>query len=165
MEITGHHWKNIRRLFDDTFNTSFHYAFATVKEDGSPHVTPVGSLILDDDRKGFYFEEYLSAMPRNLKHNARVCILAVHTSKWRFFISLFRGKFSSPPAVRLMGKVGEKREATPEELRKFRSRINKYRMFKGYNLLWSKLRHVREIEFDSFEPVRAGAMTQGLWES
>jgi heme/copper-type cytochrome/quinol oxidase subunit 1 len=46
MEITDLHWKTIRRLFEDTFKTSFHYALATVGENGAPHVAPVGSLIL-----------------------------------------------------------------------------------------------------------------------
>jgi hypothetical protein len=37
-------------------------------------------------------------------------------------------------------------------------------MFKGHDLLWSRLKYVRDVTFDSFEPVHAGLMTRGLWQ-
>lgn len=165
MEITDEQWKMIQRLFEDAFRSSFHYAIATVGENGEPHVTPIGSLILRDDRTGFYFEEYPKRLQLNLRHNKRICVMAVNSSTWAAWKSFILGRFGSPPVVRLMGNAGERREATPEEIRLFRKRIAKFRFFKAYDLLWGHLKYVREIHFDSFEPVHAGVMTQGLWNS
>jgi uncharacterized protein len=164
MGITDAQWESIRNLFNDAFNSCFHYAFATVNEDGSPHVTPIGSLILRNNRTGFYFDEYVKNMTRNFDHSKRVCVMAVNSNKWFGWKSFFLGRFVSPPAVRLIGTVGERREATQEELKLFQERISKYKLFKGYDLLWSKLRYVRDVHFDSFEPAHAGVMTRGLWK-
>ncbi len=82
MELTVQQWDTMRKIFRNAFNSSFHYAIATVNKDGTPHVTPIGSLMLGDDRQGFYFEGYVSALARNLEHNKRVCVLAVNSGKW-----------------------------------------------------------------------------------
>jgi uncharacterized protein len=163
MAITDQQWTIVRKLFAKTFLSSFHYAVATVGADGAPHVTPIGSLILRDNGKGFFFEEYLGATARNFQQDKRICVLAVHTSRWEFLKSLFLGRFTSPPAVRLTGTVGEKREATPEEMVLFRRRVGRFRFLKGHNLLWGRLRFVRDVTFDAVLPVRAGVMTAGLW--
>jgi hypothetical protein len=152
MEITDRHWRRIRRLFEDAFRTSFHYALATVGENGAPHGAPIGSLILGEKGKGFYFEEFLLITPGNLRRDNRVCVLAVRTSKWLLLKSLLFGTFSTPPSVRLYGTVGEKREATPAEVRLFRKRVRSFRAFKGHGLLWSRLKYVRDVTFDSFTP-------------
>ena len=34
---------------------------------------------------------------------------------------------------------------------------------KGYKLLWENMKTVRDIQFDSFEPVLTGEMTRDLW--
>ncbi len=164
MELNAQRWEQIRKIFHDAFHSSFHYAVATVNEDGSPHVTPIGSLFLGDDQKGFYFEEYVSALARNLRYNKHICVLAVNSSKFSLLKTLFLGKMTAPPGVRLMGAASEKREATPQEFDLFKKRFGKYRMFKGYDKLWGKLRYVREIRFDAFEPVRIGTMTSELWK-
>ena len=52
------HWKDVKALFKESFKSSFHYAIATVNEDGEPHVTPIGSLILGKPGHGLYFEEF-----------------------------------------------------------------------------------------------------------
>ncbi len=163
MKLTVEHWDTMREIFKDAFNSSFHYAIATVNKDGTPHVTPVGSLMLGEDRKGFYFEGYVSGLSRNLQHNKRVCILAVNSGKWSLLKSFFRGRITSPPGVRLMGTASERREATEQEMEQFRRRFRLFRPFKGYDLVWGKLRYVREIHFDSYEPVRIGALTRAVW--
>jgi len=164
MEINDKQWTRIRKIFQDAFKSSFHFSIATVNKDGSPHVTPIGSLMLLEDRKGFYFEEYVSNLSRNLQHNKRVCVMAVNSGKWALIKSFFLGKFIAPPGVRLIGTAGERREATPREMELFRKRVKNYRMFKGYDLLWSKLRYVREIHFDAYEPIRIGALTRHVWD-
>ncbi|MEW6736805.1 MAG: pyridoxamine 5'-phosphate oxidase family protein [Acidobacteriota bacterium] len=158
------HWNTIRKVVSQSFQSSLHFGFATVNIDGTPHITPIGSLILNhNEPKGYYFELFTAKMPRNLERNKRVCIVAVNSGKWFWIKSLFFGRFATPPAVRLMGTIGELREATQLESEMFRRRIRNLRWFKGYYLLWEKLTMVREIEFDSFEPVYLGQMTRGHW--
>jgi hypothetical protein len=163
MAITEEQWGIIRRLFSRTFWTSFHYAVATVGSDGAPHVAPIGSLILRDHGKGFFFEEFLGTTARNLQNDKRICVLAVHASRWMLLKSLVLGRFTSLPAVRLIGVVGEKREATAEEMRLFHRRVGRFHFLKGYDRLWSRLRYVRDVTFDAALPVHAGVMTHGLW--
>lgn len=163
MAITDGQWGVIKRLFWRSFVTSFHYAVATTNSDGSPHVTPIGSLILRDKGKAFFFEEFLGATAHNFQNDKRICVLAVHTSRWMLLKSLFRGRFVSLPAVRLTGTVSEKREATAEEMNLFRKRVGRYQFLKGYDLLWGRLRYVRDVTFATALPVRAGAMTRDLW--
>jgi hypothetical protein len=78
--------------------------------------------------------------------------------------SLMEGKFTSPPAVRLSGTVGELRNATADELAAWQEKIAILKGTKGYELLWSKMIKVRDITFDSFDPVNMGEMTAGLWD-
>ena len=68
------------------------------------------------------------------------------------------------PAVRLMGSMGKKREATEEEVAMWQNHVKIAQGTKGYDLLWKNMRTVRDIYFDSFEPVSCGEMTQGLWD-
>jgi len=163
MEI-GDHWKTIRGIFDEAFKSNMHFAVATVTEDGSPHVAPIGSLILRDDPGGFYFEEYPVGLPRNLKANPRVCIMAVNSDKMFWGQALMKGKFFSPPGVRLYGRAGHLRNPTPEETAQWLEKIAPLKGTKGYELLWSRFSWVRDVVFDAFEPVETGEMTRELWK-
>ena len=107
------HWGEIRRVFAAAFSSSFHFAVATVGADGEPHVTPIGSVVLTEPGRGFYFEEYPTRLPRNLRHDPRVSILAVNSSRGFWLRTLLFGRFPAPPAVRLRGRVvGEPRHPT-----------------------------------------------------
>jgi hypothetical protein len=156
-------WKDIRRLFARSFGSSFHYAIASVNENGEPHVTPIGSLILCEPGRGFYFEEFPRQLRRNLEINQRVCVLAVNSGIWFWLRSLFGGRFVSPPAVRLYGTVGELREASAQEIRLWHRRVGKLRFTKGYRLMWKNMQTVRDIHFTRMEPVRIGEMTRRSW--
>ena len=163
MEI-GNHWAKIREIFEEAYKSCLHFAVATVNEDGSPHVTPIGALFLRENQTGFYFEEYPSKMPENLKRSPRVCVLAVNADKSFWAKSLMEGKFATPPAVRLMGTVGEVREAASQEVAAWQERVALAKGTKGYNLMWGRFGgRVRDIQFDSFEPVYLGEMAKGLW--
>ena len=163
MEI-GKQWGTIQELFQQSFQSSLHYAIATVNEDGSPHVTPVGALILRNDCTGFFFDEFLSTMTKNLELNNKVCVLAVNSDVTFWGKSLFEGKFDTPPSVRLIGTVGEKREATAEELASWHKRVEFTKGMKGFDILWKNMHIVRDIYFDSFEPVVTAEMTHDLWK-
>ena len=149
-------WKVIKRLFNRSFNSSFHYALATVNENGEPHVTPIGSLVLREPGHGVYFEEFTQQLSRNLQYNKEVCVLAVNSSRWFWIKSLFGGRFASPPAIRLYGTVGEVREATEIEVNLWHRRVRWTRGSKGYALMWKNMKMVRDISFSRIEPVKIG---------
>ncbi|MEN8207401.1 MAG: pyridoxamine 5'-phosphate oxidase family protein [Pseudomonadota bacterium] len=156
-------WNDVKSLFRDSFKSSFHYAIATVTENGEPHVTPIGSLILGRPGHGFYFEKFPQHLPQNLETNKQVCILAVNSSRWFWLRSLVAGKFSRPPAVRLHGVAGEPRKATDKEIELWQRRVRRVRFSKGHAMMWRTMCMVRDIEFDRIEPVVIGEMTSGSW--
>lgn len=157
------HWDEIRQLFRRSFRSSFHYAIASVAADGTPRVTPIGSLILREPGRGFYFERFTQGLARNLDGDRRVCVLAVDSGLWFWLRSLVAGRFAQIPAVRLYGVAGEPRPATPEEIALWRRRVGRTRFTRGYARMWRDMNSVREIEFTRIEPVSIGRMTQGLW--
>lgn len=162
MEI-GKHWETIRALFDESRDSCRHFAVATVNEDGSPHIAPIGALFLRDDQTGFYFDQFTVTTTKNAQRNPRVCILAVNSTQAFWRESLVAGEFPSPPAVRLRGSLGAKRDATAQEIAVWQARVEAARGTKGHEVLWKDMRTVRDLFFDSFEPVACGAMTEGLW--
>ncbi len=136
MEITATDWQTIRGVFREGFATGFHFAVATVDEDGFPQVTPIGSLVLGEVGRAIYTESYALG------------------SRWELLKTLWRGKASRPFGVRLYGTAGARREATLDELEGFSRRVRSLRFLRGHGLLWGKLRTVREVRFHAFEPVR-----------
>ena len=161
MEI-GNHWNEILKIFDEAYNSCFHYAVATVNADGSPHITPIGGLFLRDDKTGFYFEEFPSRLPGNLNKDPRVCVMAVNADKLFWGRALMHGKFPSPPGIRLLGTAGQAREGTQQENGLFQKRMGFARSLKGYKLMWEGMHIVRDISFYAFEPIELGAMRAGL---
>ena len=153
-------WPAMKRLFWDSFLSSLHFAIASVNANGEPHVSPIGSLILREPGVGIFFEKFTTGLPRNLKTNNKVCVLAVNTGRLFWLRSLIAGRFASPPGVRMNGTVGEARKATDEEIRLFQRRVQIASLTKGHRLLWSDMTTVREIHFTSIEPLRLGRMSQ-----
>ena len=157
-------WHEVKDLFGESFKSSFHYAIGTVGENGEPHVTPIGSLILGRPGFGFYFEKFPQRLPRNLGKNNHICVLAVNSARWFWLKSLIGGSFSNPPAVRLHGVARELREATDREIALWQKRVRSVSFSKGHALMWRDMSMVREIEFTRVEPVHLGEMTHGLWQ-
>lgn len=158
-------WVDIKHIFRQSFKSSFHFSLATVNENGEPHVTPIGSLILREPGHGLYFEEFTRHLPRNFQHNKQVCVLAVNSSRWFWIKSLFGGRFKSPPAIRLFGTVGEAREATEKEIKLWHHKLRQVRYSKGYALMWENMKTVRDINFTRVEPVNMGKMTHNTWKN
>jgi hypothetical protein len=154
MEITAADWEIIRRVFSAGFASSFHFAVASVGEDGAPHVTPIGSILLTEPGRGLFFDRYATGLAQRLQGDQRVCVLAVNGSRWELLKALWRGEARKPFGVKLHGTVGERRDATPDELERFRRRVHGLRFLRGHGLLWGKLRIVREVRFHAFEPIR-----------
>ncbi|MEW6441924.1 MAG: pyridoxamine 5'-phosphate oxidase family protein [bacterium] len=165
MELNQRRWGRIRDWFQNACHGSAgrgmkYVSIATVNEDGSPHVTPVGSLVLADDRQALYFEEFSRHMAGNLRRNQQVCVQVVNDGYGFWLKSLVLGRFTAPVGVRLMGTAGERRKATAEEIKRFHGMIGPLKWFKGCRMTWSKMNHVRELHFHAFEPIETGAWAQ-----
>lgn len=156
-------WKDIKCLFKVSFKSSFHFAIASVTENGEPHVTPIGSLILGEPGHGFYFEKFTQQLPRNLGKNKQICVLAVNSSRWFWLKSLVGGRFKTPPAIRLHGVVGELRDANDTEIALWQKRVRRVSFSKGHAVMWRSMSMVRDIEFTRIEPVHIGKMTLDSW--
>ncbi len=154
-------WDLIKSLFRDSFRSSFHFAVATVDENGAPHVTPIGSLMLGEPGRGFYFEKFARKLPGNLAVDNRVCVLAVNSSRWFWIKSLVKGEFGSLPALRLYGVAGELRPA--DEIALWQRRVRRARRTRGHELMWRDMDMVRDIRFNRMEAVHIGQMTRALW--
>jgi uncharacterized protein len=148
-------WDEIRHVFARTFYASI----ATVDADGCPHVTPIGSLVLDrEPGRGFWFELFTREMPKNLDARSRFCAMAVDTRLRLWGRALLAGRFPVAPGVRLLGTAGERRAATEREIELFRRRVRPLRFTRGYDLLWREVSRGREVRFDQVLPLRLGAM-------
>jgi uncharacterized protein len=156
-------WPLIRATFDASIRSSLHCAVASVRDDGSPHVTPIGHMFLRDDCTAYYFEEHTKRLPENLTRDPRVCVMFVRSDRWFWARSLFRGRFAAPPGVRLFGVAGERRPASADEIAAYLARVRPFRKLAGYALIWKDLTHVRDLVFERCEPVRYPVMTDGLW--
>jgi hypothetical protein len=155
-------WAMTQKMFQRAFRTSFHYAIASVGENGTPHLTPIGSILLNDPGRGIFFDIFSSQLSHNLDRDPRVCVMAVDSSKRFWLASLTRGRFTAPPALRLTGTAGPRRPATPTEQQRWLHRVRPLRRLKGHQALWGDLTHVRDLTFHTALPVQLGTMTKHL---
>jgi hypothetical protein len=155
-------WAMTREIFRRAFRSSFHYAIATVAEDGAPHLTPIGSVLLTDPGRGIFFDIFSSQLSQNLDRDPRICVMAVDSGKSFWLASLARGRFTGPPALRVTATAGQRRKATPTEQQRWLRRVRSVSRLKGHQLLWGNLTHVRDLTFHTALPVHLGAMTKHL---
>lgn len=161
MELKAN-WSKIRQHFNRSFSSNYHVTIASVDSESNPTLTPIGSLFLNADQTGFYFEKYLTKLSTYAKINRKICVLAVNSNVWFWIKSLFRGRFNTYPAIKLYGKLGQKREATSIEISRLNKRMKATKAMKGNTYLWGDMQFVREITFTKAEKINLGEMTQGL---
>ena len=155
-------WKDIRLHFNKSFRSNFHVSIASVTSDNIPTVTPIGSLFLNNDKTGFYFEKYPVKLKMYSKINRKICVLAVNSNRWFWINSLFKGQFNSHPGIKLYGELGEKREATEIEIKRLNRRMRMTKGLKGNKYLWRSRVTVRELTFTKAEKINLGEMTKNL---
>lgn len=165
MAINDKEWKNILKFYSSythaTASPALPYcAFSTVNDDGTPRIAPYSSLILGDGSKGFYFDELSRRTSTNLERDQRICVLVVKNSKWFWMKTVLLGRIDHPPGIRLMGRVGQRREATKEEIEAFRRPLSRLMFFKGYEPIWGFMKFGREICFDSFDTVKCPTLRE-----
>ena len=156
-------WKKVRSVLEQGQASTVYCSIATINPDGTPHITPVGTVFLRDDQSGYFFDHYAEALGKNIDQNPNVCIMAVNAGRFFWLRSLLKGRFVAPPGVRLYGKVGRMREATSEEIEKIVKRVKPSQWMKGARLLWSDFTDVRDIEFTHYKPITYPVMMDGMW--
>ncbi|RLD22318.1 MAG: pyridoxamine 5'-phosphate oxidase family protein, partial [Bacteroidetes bacterium] len=72
-------WDKIRMHFNKSFSSNFHVSIASIGTDDTPTVTPIGSLFLNFDQTGYYFEKYPTKLPTYARINKKICVLAVNS--------------------------------------------------------------------------------------
>jgi len=155
-------WSRIRRHFNKSFSSNFHVSVASVDADNNPTVTPIGSLFLNNDQAGFYFEKFPSKLPKHSRTNPNICLLAVNSSRWFWLKALFKGSFADNPAIKLYGSLGDRRKATEKEIRRLNRRMKMTNGLQGNTYLWKSMEFVREVKFNKAEKINLGKMTKHL---
>ena len=155
-------WRKIRKHFNKSFSSNFYVSVASVDSENNPTVTPIGSLFLNDNQTGFYFEKFPSKLPEHAKNNPRVCLLGVNSGRIFWIKALFREKFTDFPAIKLYGELGKKRKATESETKRLKRRMKATNGLKGNTYLWGKMEFVRDINFTKAEKINIGKMTEEL---
>lgn len=149
-------WPAVRALA----RHAFVFPIATVDATGAPHISPVGSVMLDREApRGIFLEKFVRNLPRNLREDDRFAMLLVDTRATTWAAALLRGRFAGALGVRLVGRTGPRRPSTEEEQERFRRRVHGLRFLRGHGLLWSDLAHARDFTVERAIPVIAGAMT------
>ena len=155
-------WNIIRRHFNKSFSSNFYVSVASVDAENNPTVTPIGSLFLNDNQTGFYFEKFPSKLPEHAMNNPKVCLLGVNSGRIFWLKGLFREKFTDFPAIKLYGELGERRKATEQEINGLNRRMKATKGLKGNTYLWGKMEFVRDIKFTKAEKINLGKMTANL---
>lgn len=155
-------WQGIRKSLEDGQASTIYCSIATINPDGTPHITPVGTVLLRDDQTGYFFDHYAKSLGSNIDQNPNICVMAVNAGRIYWLRSLIKGRFISSPGVRLYGKAGPVRPATPEEIARIERRVKSTRWLKGSRKLWSDFTHVRDIEFSSYKPVAYPVMMENV---
>ena len=161
-DIDSDLWNRLRPLAGRVFGSSLHFAMATVNPDGTPHVTPIGSLILTDPGEAYFFEVLTRQLRTNLDNSSPIAVLGVISSLRLWVPSFVAGRFKAPPAFRLRGVAGESRPSTAEERARWKRKVRYLRWTQGYKALWANVDTVRELHFHQLQPVKIGRMTSGL---
>src|SRR6187200_305313 len=94
-------WKMAKAVVHRARASSLHCAVASIDTDGSPHVTPIGSVMLGAPGQAVYCDVFNVTLGRNLDHDPRCAILAVDSRKATWVRALLAARFDVPPGVRL----------------------------------------------------------------
>ncbi len=149
------HWPTIREIARRAGSPTF----ASINADGSPHLTPIGSLILRDDCTGFYIEAFTVRLSQNVARDQRVCVYFGNMGFVAQMRAFFLGRVDRLGGVRLSGTVGPRRDLTADERERFLGSVHHLRWSRGYRLLWGNLNTARDIVFTDARPITLGPLT------
>src|SRR5690554_4484724 len=89
-------WKKVKSVLEQGQASTVYCSIATVNPDGTPHITPVGTVFLRADQSGYFFDHYAEALGNNIDQNPNVCIMAVNAGR---FFWLTRISHRSPASL------------------------------------------------------------------
>jgi len=158
-------WQQVRATLRHAQSSSLHCAVASIGPDGQPHVTPIGSVMLGEPGHGVYLDVLNVELGRNLDRDPRVAVMAVDSGRRTWLTALLRGRFDTPPGVRLLGTAGPPRPLTDGERDRFRRRVRLALRTKGGAQLWGRDGNyqARDLVITEVVPVRIPRMTSELW--
>ena len=152
------YWSDVEEMLSRSPSLSI----ATVNADGSPHITPIGSLFTAGEGRCFYFEKLPKGLRENLDREGRFTLLLQRGGLLYWLKALIKGRFGTMPALRLSGTAGPRRTCTPEEKKQFDGRFGQFAFTRGYGILWKNMETVRDLTVESIAPVDLRSMTEGL---
>jgi hypothetical protein len=135
------------------------FCSAAVVENDEIRQFPIGSLSIGPEGISTYFEMFA----RPVQEGQTITFMAVDTSPFFWLVSLLKGRFLHPPAIRLTGVIGPTHQGTSEEVSRFRRRIGLLLKTPGGQKLWGfSTATSREVHFTKASVVKLGSMTRGL---
>jgi hypothetical protein len=143
-------WGKVRAYVRRAMSASFYVSFATVNQAGQPTVTPLGSLILNDDPTGLFMERFPRSIPANAEHNRHFSLLAENT-KLRAILRQLRG--DGWFGVKLFGELGERRPATAAEIARIQARVPFTKLKRFRRMLFGGTVYVRDLTFTRAEAI------------
>ncbi|WP_154223226.1 pyridoxamine 5'-phosphate oxidase family protein [Marinicella rhabdoformis] len=153
-----------REKIKPVFSQAVFCSVATVNAEGIPHVSPIGSVVLNDRNSGWFFQKFTKNIPLNAEHCEYATIMAVNSGRWFWLKSLIKGSFKQPPAMRILVKLGQVRPATEKEGQKFKRRVNIFKRTRGFDMMWKDMSHIRDFEVIEYKPVFIGQMTRNQFK-
>jgi uncharacterized protein len=154
-------WALARTTVHAAQRGNLHCSVASLNPDGTPHVTPIGSIMLSSTPgTGFYFDVLNARLARNVGNDPNVTILAVDSRRSLWLRALIAGRFSQTPGVQLKGTVSPRRAATPAEIDRFHRQVRPLLRTRGGRTLWANADYVRDLTITAVTPIRLGAMTK-----
>ncbi|CAN5708450.1 hypothetical protein BH10ACT3_BH10ACT3_15010 [soil metagenome] len=158
-------WRQVRATLRHAGSSSLHCAIASIAPDGRPHVTPIGSVMLGQPGHGVYLDVLNVELGRNIDRDPRIAVMAVDSGRRTWVTALVRGRFDTPPGVRLLGTAGPARPLTDDERDRFRRRVRLALRTKGGAQLWGRDGNyrARDLVFTDVVPVHVPRMTRDLW--
>ena len=148
------------KIIKDLVKNSLYCSISTITKDGLPHSSPIGSVYIENEDQGYFIEMFTKGFVN--QSGSKACILAVNTSLLFWLKSLIFGQFKTPPGVRLLVTLGDRREISDIERNRFRKRVRPFKKLKGHKLMWSSANYVRPFSIDKVIPVSIGKMTKHL---
>jgi hypothetical protein len=160
-------WTTVRSVVARARSSSLHCSIASIGPDGTPHVTPIGSLMLGAPGHASYLDVFNVQLGRNLDRDPQLAILAVDSGKVSWARSLLRGQFREAPGVRLLGTAGPSRPATDAELARFQRWVRVTLRTRGGRAMWGRTDglRARDVTIERVVPVRIPRMTVDLWSA
>ena len=154
-------WQLVRATVGRARRSALHCSIATIAPDGTPHLTPIGSLAAGAPGQASYLDVFNVQLGRNLDRHPACTALAVDAGRATWVRALVRGSFERSPAVRLLAVAGPSRPATDAEIERFQRSVRPALRTRGGRTMWGhpERMRARDLTVTGVLPVRIPRMT------